>query len=81
MNCAENAPCGRPLGMAFDTISDSLIVMQSYEGIFQVDLKTGKKNQLVSRDDVVGDEVRLAEVLRFGMEKNFNPDLIKWIKG
>lgn len=44
--------------MAFDTITDSLIVMHSLEGIFQVDLKTGKKTQLVSAKDVVGDDVK-----------------------
>lgn len=44
--------------MAFDTISDSLIVMHSFEGIFQVDLKTGEKKRLVTDKDVVGEEVR-----------------------
>jgi adipocyte plasma membrane-associated protein len=57
VNYDEEAPCGRPLGMAFDTISDSLIVMHSYHGIFQVDLKTGGKKQLVTEETVVGVEV------------------------
>jgi adipocyte plasma membrane-associated protein len=58
VNFDEKANCGRPLGMAFDTISDSLIVMHSFEGIFQIDLKTGKKKQLVSEKEIVGDDVR-----------------------
>lgn len=54
----EKAPCGRPLGMAFDTIGNNLIVVHSYQGVFEVDLKTGEKNQLVSESVVIGDEVR-----------------------
>lgn len=54
----ENIPCGRPLGMAFDTISNSLIVMQSLQGVFAVDLTTGEKTQLVHEKDVIGDVVR-----------------------
>lgn len=45
--------------MSFDTIGDNLIVMNSFYGIFQVDLKTGKTNQLVSEKDVIGDDVRI----------------------
>lgn len=44
--------------MEFDTIGDNLIVMHSYSGVFEVDLKTGEKKQLVSEKDVIGDEVR-----------------------
>lgn len=54
----ESSPCGRPLGMAFDTIGDNLIVMHSLQGVFEVDLKTGKKNQLVSESDIIGNKVR-----------------------
>ena len=57
MNYDEKVPCGRPLGMEFDTISDSLIVMHSFQGIFQVDLKTGSKKQLVSEKEIIGVEV------------------------
>lgn len=53
----NDAPCGRPLGMAFDTIGDNLIVMHSYLGVFEVDLKTGGKKQLVSEENVIGVEV------------------------
>lgn len=44
--------------MAFDTIGDNLIVMHSFLGIFEVDLITGQKKQLVTESDVIGDEVR-----------------------
>lgn len=69
LNCIDNdmkAPCGRPLGLAFDTISDKLIVMHSSDGIFEVDLKSGSKKQLLSADTVIGDEVRVdAQVFFF----------------
>lgn len=54
----EKAPCGRPLGLAFDTIGDNLIVMHSHHGVFEVDLKSGSKKQLVSEADVIGKAVR-----------------------
>lgn len=53
----EESVCGRPLGMAFDTISDSLIVADAYYGIWSVDLKTGKKQQLVSPKEELDGEV------------------------
>lgn len=53
----EYLPCGRPLGMAFDTIGNNLIVMHSLMGVFAVDLKTGDKTQLVYETDVIGDDV------------------------
>lgn len=40
--------CGRPLGLAFDTITDGLIAADAYYGIYLVDLKTGKVTTLVS---------------------------------
>ena len=57
VNYDEKVPCGRPLVIEFDTISDSLIVMHSFQGIFQVDLKTGSKKQLVSEKEIIGVEV------------------------
>lgn len=51
-------PCGRPLGLAFDTLGDFLIVMHSSQGIFEVDLKTGKKNNLIDADTVIGVKVK-----------------------
>lgn len=44
----EESICGRPLGMAFDTISDSLIVADAYYGIWSVDLSNGRKTLLIS---------------------------------
>ncbi|KAH8311231.1 hypothetical protein KR044_005060 [Drosophila immigrans] len=49
--CAENfeeARCGRPLGMAFDTQGNNLIVADAYYGLWQVDLTSNKKQLLVS---------------------------------
>lgn len=54
----KKAPCGRPLGMAFDTLGDNLIVIHSYDGVYEVDLKNGNKKLLVSRKDIIGKEVR-----------------------
>lgn len=45
---AQEAICGRPLGMEFDTIGNGLIVADAYYGIWSLDLDTGKKTQLVS---------------------------------
>lgn len=45
---AQEAICGRPLGMAFDTLGNNLIVADAYYGIWSVDLATGKKTQLIS---------------------------------
>ncbi|XP_058463081.1 adipocyte plasma membrane-associated protein Hemomucin [Malaya genurostris] len=46
----EEQICGRPLGLAFDTQSDSLVVADAYYGIWLVELSTGDKKQLVSGD-------------------------------
>lgn len=57
-NSNDDKTCGRPLGMAFDTIENGLIVVHSSQGVFQVNLGTGEKKLLVSATDVIGDEVR-----------------------
>jgi hypothetical protein len=44
--------------MAFDTIGQNLIVMHSFEGVFEVDLMSGEKKQLVSEQDMIGVDVR-----------------------
>ncbi|XP_034662395.1 adipocyte plasma membrane-associated protein isoform X2 [Drosophila subobscura] len=44
----EESRCGRPLGLAFDTQGNNLIVADAYYGLWQVDLKTNKKTLLVS---------------------------------
>ena len=56
--------CGRPVGMAFDTQSDNLIVLDSSQGVFELNLKTGQKTQLVSDKDVIGSQVRQIESIR-----------------
>ncbi|CAO1340598.1 unnamed protein product [Diamesa serratosioi] len=47
----EEAICGRPLGMAFDTKGDNLIVADAYMGIWEVNLSNGQKKQLVKPDE------------------------------
>ncbi|XP_058061497.1 adipocyte plasma membrane-associated protein Hemomucin [Anopheles bellator] len=49
----EEEICGRPLGMAFDTIGSNLIVTDAYYGLWLVDLTKGSKQQLVSPDTVL----------------------------
>lgn len=44
----EEARCGRPLGLAFDTQGNNLIVADAYYGIWQIDLNTNQKKLLVS---------------------------------
>lgn len=55
--------CGRPLGIAFDTISDNLIVVDSSSGVFELDLKTGGKKLLVSESIVIESTVRSFNLL------------------
>jgi len=44
--------------MAFDTInSNLLIVVDSFYGIFEVDLRNGNRRNLVSQKAVIGKEV------------------------
>lgn len=50
--------CGRPSGIAFDTISDNLIVVEVTNGIFELDVKSGEKTQLVSNKVVIESAVR-----------------------
>uniref|UniRef100_A0A1A9VM40 Strictosidine synthase conserved region domain-containing protein n=1 Tax=Glossina austeni TaxID=7395 RepID=A0A1A9VM40_GLOAU len=44
----EESRCGRPLGLAFDTKGNNLIIADAYYGIWLVDLKSNKKQLLVS---------------------------------
>ena len=53
----ETLPCGRPLGLAF-TNENSLIVIHSYEGVYEINLDSGDKKLLISRDEVIGENVR-----------------------
>lgn len=66
MSDDKYVPCGRPLGLAFDTLGEFLIVMHSLQGIFEVDLKTGKKNNLIDADTVVGVKVKVDASRTFG---------------
>lgn len=50
----EEHICGRPLGLAFDTQGDNLIVTDSYYGLWEVDLKTNTKKQLVAPEQSIG---------------------------
>ncbi|XP_053698525.1 adipocyte plasma membrane-associated protein Hemomucin-like [Sabethes cyaneus] len=49
----DERECGRPLGMAFDTQGNNLIVIEAYSGIWQVQIKTGERKQLISVDRVI----------------------------
>ncbi|XP_067617532.1 adipocyte plasma membrane-associated protein Hemomucin [Eurosta solidaginis] len=44
----EEARCGRPLGLAFDTQGNNIIVADAYYGIWQIDLNNNQKKLLVS---------------------------------
>lgn len=55
----EESICGRPLGLAFDTISDNLLVVDAYYGLWEVNLKDGSKKQLVSPDMPIGINVSI----------------------
>lgn len=54
----EESICGRPLGMAFDTIGNNLIVADAYYGIWSVDLGNGRKTQLVSPKEELDGKIR-----------------------
>ncbi|XP_058453278.1 adipocyte plasma membrane-associated protein Hemomucin-like isoform X3 [Malaya genurostris] len=49
----DERECGKPLGMAFDSKGNNLIVIEAYTGIWQVQIKTGERKQLVSVDTVI----------------------------
>jgi len=48
----EEDKCGRPLGLTFDK-KGQMFVADAYYGIFQVDLGTGKSQNLVSINDTI----------------------------
>lgn len=54
---SEEHICGRPLGIAMDTQGDNLIVADAYYGIWEVNLKTDAKKQLVKPDQEIGVKV------------------------
>lgn len=49
----DERECGRPLGIAFDTQGNNLIVAEPYSGLWQVQIKTGEKKQLFTLDEVI----------------------------
>lgn len=55
---AEEKICGRPLGMAFDTLGNNLIVSDAYYGIWLVDLNNGKKTLLISPNEELDGIIR-----------------------
>ncbi|KAG5679180.1 hypothetical protein PVAND_008769 [Polypedilum vanderplanki] len=53
----EESICGRPLGLAYDTINpDQLIVADAYYGIWELNVKTGQKKNLVSPTKTFGSD-------------------------
>ncbi|XP_017041748.1 LOW QUALITY PROTEIN: adipocyte plasma membrane-associated protein [Drosophila ficusphila] len=44
----EESRCGRPLGLAFDTQGNNLLIADAYYGLWQVNLENHKKTLLVS---------------------------------
>jgi hypothetical protein len=55
----EESICGRPLGLAHDTLNpDQLIVADAYYGIWELNVKSGQKKQLVSPGIHFGVNVR-----------------------
>lgn len=56
----EEEKCGRPLGFKIDAKERKLLVADAYHGIWKVDLKTDKKQLLVSpRVDIEGKVPRI----------------------
>ncbi|XP_062540218.1 adipocyte plasma membrane-associated protein Hemomucin-like [Armigeres subalbatus] len=68
--------CGHPLGIAFDTQGNNLIVVEPYFGIFQVHIKTGQKKLLVSLDQVIeGGKVSRKPGIPMNLEVAKNGDI------
>ncbi len=60
----EEPICGRPLGIAFDTINpDNLIVVDAYYGLWDLNSKTGAKKQLLSPDQDFGVKVNFFNII------------------
>lgn len=55
--------CSRPLGMSFDTISENIIVLDTTDGVFELNIKNGEKKQFVSDQTVIGSTVRLNTIV------------------
>lgn len=72
----EEAKCGRPLGLAFDTINNNnLIVADAYYGIWQVDITNGKKKQLISQYQTFDGKIRRKAKIFNSVAVNKNGDI------
>jgi len=49
----DDALCGYPLGLAFDTQGNNLIIADAHYGIWQVNLETKVKTMLVSPKEIL----------------------------
>jgi len=55
----------RPLGISFDTLNaDILIVLDSDEGIFELNLKNGEKKLLISSNTIIGAKVSFCQSIK-----------------
>lgn len=59
----EEHICGRPTGLAMDTQGDNLIVVDAYYGLWEVNLKSNQKKQLVTPEQVIGVKVSTAKFM------------------
>lgn len=56
--------------MAFDTISEKhLIILDAYNGVFELNMENGEKKQIVSNKAVIGSSVRKTERLSCSLIK------------
>lgn len=60
----EEHICGRPVGLAFDTQGDNLIVVDAYYGLWEVNLKNNEKKQLVKPEEIIGVNVSIIVLIR-----------------
>lgn len=59
----EESICGRPLGMAFDTLNpDQLIVADAYYGIWELNVKTFEQKQIVKPSTELGKNVSVFDI-------------------
>lgn len=58
--------CGRPLGLAFDTIENNLIVMDSSNGIYKLNIDTHEIDVIIAASQPYGSNVNfLLQILSF----------------
>lgn len=49
----DDKKCGYPVGLALDTKGNNLIVGDAYHGLWEVNIKSNKKTQLVSPKEIL----------------------------